>query len=176
MSTGLSRGAEHELDFIASLIHHGYVWGSEHLLRDIWPYAEELGEHDDSYGDLFNFNVLISNNRCNEQRKSTRKRDAKIDTARIQSGIGGENYMINSNEYPPCPKCKRITYPTFDHQTRKPYLKCARAMVRSGREIGTGVDIPLCCKKPMEKAGSSYRAHARRDRYRCLICGSIKWM
>ena len=29
-------------------------------------------------------------------------------------------------------------------------------MGRSGRENGTGVDVPICCKEPMAKAGSSH--------------------
>jgi len=32
--------------------------------------------------------------------------------------------MNASSEYPPCPKCEGILYPTFDHQAKKPYLKC----------------------------------------------------
>jgi Zn ribbon nucleic-acid-binding protein len=32
--------------------------------------------------------------------------------------------MIASKEYPECPECDRITYPTFDHETGKPYYKC----------------------------------------------------
>ena len=35
-----------------------------------------------------------------------------------------EMFMITSKEYPECPKCDGINYPTFDHQTGKAYLKC----------------------------------------------------
>jgi len=43
-------------------------------------------------------------------------------------------------------------------------------MGRSGREIGTGVDIPICCKKHMAMTGSSYeKGEGWRDQYRCLI-------
>jgi len=33
-------------------------------------------------------------------------------------------FMITSNEYPDCPECDGINYPTFDHETGKFYLKC----------------------------------------------------
>jgi len=39
-------------------------------------------------------------------------------------GVGDENNMITSKEYPPCPICEGVMYPTFDHETKKPYLKC----------------------------------------------------
>ena len=33
-------------------------------------------------------------------------------------------FMITSKEYPDCPECDGINYPTFDHETGKFYLKC----------------------------------------------------
>ncbi len=43
--------------------------------------------------------------------------------------------MITSKEYPSCPKCEGITYPTFDHKTRKPYLKCYSCGYDSRKDV-----------------------------------------
>lgn len=38
--------------------------------------------------------------------------------------ITKNDYLLGKLDYPQCPKCDSITYPTFDQQTVKPYLKC----------------------------------------------------
>jgi DNA-directed RNA polymerase subunit M/transcription elongation factor TFIIS len=42
--------------------------------------------------------------------------------------------MMNSKEYPDCPECDGITYPTFDHEKGKFYLKCHSCRYDSRRE------------------------------------------
>ncbi len=48
-------------------------------------------------------------------------------------------------------------------------------MVSSVREMGTVVEIPMCCEKSMEKSGFAYEhGEGWWDRYLCPICGSSK--
>jgi len=48
-------------------------------------------------------------------------------------------------------------------------------MVSSVKEMGTGVEIPICCEKSMKKSGFAYE-HGQGwwDRYICPKCGSNK--
>jgi len=43
--------------------------------------------------------------------------------------------------------------------------------------MGTGIEIPMCCEKPMEQSGSTYeKGEGWADRYVCLVCRSEKWI
>lgn len=44
-------------------------------------------------------------------------------------------FMITSKEYLECPECDGITYPTFDHETGKPYFKCHSCGYDSREEV-----------------------------------------
>ena len=50
-------------------------------------------------------------------------------------------------------------------------------MVSSVKEMGTGIEITMCCEKPMNMSGFSYeQGEGGRNRYVCQVCGSGKWI